>query len=193
MILFLKSGPVGKPTYFTVEEARAAAGDAVYRQSHEPTQEQLKSGDYPKKRIEWKGVTIAVENDVGTVRRGTNRHGVSWEVRMKFAYGELLDTCGVDGDPIDCFLGPMLEEAPNVYVVHARKVNNWDKYDEDKSMIGFMSEDDAKAAFLSSYDDPRFLGPVTTMPVAQFISKARATKGKPQMVKAVFFGERIPA
>jgi hypothetical protein len=159
----------------------------VYRRADEPTPEQLKSGEYPKRRMEWRGLTIAIENEAGHVRRGTNRDGVTWEIRMKFAYGEILGTRGVDGDPVDVFIGPMMDDAPMVYVVHARKVNRWDQYDEDKCMAGFMSEDDARAAFLSCYNDARFLGDVTAMPVEEFVAKVRATENRPAMIKALFF------
>lgn len=156
-----------------------------FRRIDDPTPEQLKSGDYPKKKRKWRSLTVALENEEGSVRRGTNRSGEDWEVRMKFAYGEIMDTEGVDGDPVDCFIGPD-PDAEFVYIVHARKYGKWDRYDEDKCMLDFSSEDDAKAAFLSCYNDPRFLGPVTTMPVDEFISKAKATKRKPQMIKTLF-------
>lgn len=165
---------------------RKAISMALYRSRGEPTPAQLKAGDYEKRKVAWKDQTLAIENEAGHVRRGTNRDGVTWEIRMKFAYGEILGSKGVDGDPVDCFLGPNMESATHVYVVHARKVNRWDQYDEDKCMLGFDSEEDAKAAFLSCYSDPRFLGDVTAMPVDEFVNKVRATKEKPAMIKAIF-------
>jgi hypothetical protein len=150
----------------------------------EPSQAQLRSGRYPKRRVQWKGLTLAIENEAGTYRRGRKPDGAEWETLMHFAYGEVLRTEGVDGDPVDVFLGPFMEVAPLVYVIHQRKVGAWDEYDEDKCMLGFMSEQDAIDAFLSSYDDPRFLGPITPMPVAEFVAKARATRTAPAMIKA---------
>lgn len=168
--------------------SRAAApadlndGDAR-RNPGEPSREQAEAGRYNKPRVEWRGLTIAVENPAGSVRRGTNRDGQPWEIRMRYDYGEIVGSMGVDGDPVDVFLGPNLD-APMVYVVHQRKVNRWDQYDEDKCMVGFDSEEDAKAAFLSCYTDPRFLGPVTAMPVDEFVAKVRATRAKAAMIKA---------
>ena len=158
----------------------------VRRNPGEPSYEQAEADTYKKPRIEWAGLTIAIENPAGSVRRGTNRHGVSWEIRMRFDYGEVLGSMGVDGDPVDIYMGPNLE-APMVYVVHQRKVGRWDEYDEDKCMVGFDCQADAEAAFLSNYNDPRFLGPVTAMPVAEFVTKVRATKTKPDMIKSVLF------
>lgn len=158
----------------------------VRRNPGEPSREQAEAGRYNKPRVEWQGLTIAIENPAGSMRRGTNRDGVSWEVRMLYDYGEVVGSMGVDGDPVDIYLGPN-PDAPMVYVVHQRKVNRWDEYDEDKVMAGFDSEVDAKAAFLSCYNDPRFLGPVTAMPVAEFVAKVRATREKPAMIKALVF------
>lgn len=133
----------------------------------------------------WKGVQIAIENPVGSVRRGYKPDGTMWQTHMVHAYGEISNTGGVDGDCVDCFVGPDPEGAEFVYVVHQKTVGNWSKYDEDKCMIGFPSLAAAKAAFLANYDDPRFLGPITTMPVDKFVEKVRATKDAPAMIKSI--------
>jgi len=156
----------------------------IRRNPGEPDAEQAAASTYNKPRIEWQGLTIAIENPAGSVRRGRNRHGVTWEVRMRFDYGEILGTLGVDGDPVDVILGPNMD-APVVYVVHQRRVNDWENYDEDKCCIGFDSQSDAEQAFLSNYNDPRFLGPITAMPVDEFVAKVRATRDKPAMIKAL--------
>lgn len=152
--------------------------------SDEPTRAQAAAGRYPKRLMPWKGLTFRIENEAGSVRRGTKPDGSPWETRMFFPYGEIARTEGVDGDPVDVFIGPFAETADTVFVVHQRRVDDWRRFDEDKCMIGFLTEDDAKAAFLQCYDDPRFLGPITAMPVAEFVEKARATKEKPKMIKA---------
>lgn len=159
----------------------------VRRNPGEPSPAQAKNDDYKKPRVTWRGLTIAIENPAGSVRCGKG-----WEVRMKFDYGEIVGSMGVDGDPVDIYLGPNLDDAPMVYVVHQRKNKDWDKYDEDKVMAGFLTEEDARQAFLSNYTDPRFLGPITAMPVDEFITKVRATKEKPAMIKAIlFFKSRV--
>lgn len=137
-------------------------------------------------RQKWRGLELAIENPVGSVRSGKKPDGTAWHTKMKHAYGEISGTNGVDGDPVDIFVGPDLD-APTVYVVHQRKVDDWDKYDEDKCMVGFPSEAAARDAFLANYDDPRFLGPITALPVDQFIAKVRATRDKPAMIKAILF------
>lgn len=158
---------------------------------NEPTKAQRDAGNYAKAKLSWRGMVISIENPAGSVRRGVDGSGQPWETRMLYDYGYLLGTEGVDGDHVDCFVGPNLD-APIVYVVHARKFGDWSAYDEDKCMIGFDSEEDARLAFLHSYNDPRFLGPVTAMPVEEFKAKVMATKERPAMVKSVVLIKSAP-
>ena len=153
------------------------------RTERHPSAAQIKAGNYTKRKVPWRGMTISVENEAGSTRSGTDPGGKRWSIRMKFAYGYLKLTEGVDGDHVDVYLGPDLDTAPNVYVVHQRKVNDWKAYDEDKAMLGFTSRRAAVKAFLANYTDRRFLGPVTVMPVDEFIEKARATFNQPRMIK----------
>jgi hypothetical protein len=182
-LLLIKAHPAIQAATRAAKPAELNEGD-IRRNPGEPSREQAEAGSYNKPRVKWQGLTIAIENPAGSVRRGTNRHGQSWEIRMPYDYGEVVGSMGVDGDPVDVFLGPNLE-APMVYVVHQRKVNRWDEYDEDKCMVGFDSEEDARAAFLACYNDPRFLGPITAMPVDEFVRKVRATRDRPAMIKAL--------
>lgn len=146
----------------------------------EVTPAQAESGNYRKRRVPWHGLEIAIENEPGTVRRGRG-----WETLMLYAYGYIVGSNGVDGDPVDVYLGPDPDTAPIVYVVHQRKYGDWSAFDEDKAMIGWASQQEAEQAYLQHYDDPRFLGPVTAMPVAEFVAKVRATKEKAAMIKAI--------
>ena len=148
-----------------------------------PTAAQLAAGNYPKRKLSYRGLTITVENEPGSVRRGKDRNGQSWETKMANAYGYVNGSMGVDGDHVDCFIGPD-DGAAMVYVVHQRKAGNWRAYDEDKAMIGFASEAEAVAAFKRHYNDARFLGPVTALPFDEFKTKVLATKEKPSMIKS---------
>lgn len=155
-----------------------------YHHAPMPTPAQAAAGNYKKPRRYWQGLEIAVENPVGSVREGVDRDGSRWQTRMVYDYGYVVGSMGVDGDPVDVYLGMSLD-APFVYVVHQRKAGAWDQYDEDKVMIGFTSEEEAVHAYLRHYDNPRFLGPVTAMPVAEFVQKVKATKDAPAMIKAL--------
>lgn len=150
------------------------------RNPGEPSPSQAEADTYKKPALKWRGLTIRIENPAGSVRRGHN-----WETRMKYDYGYVARSEGVDGDEVDVYIGPHADDAETVYVVHQRKYGKWDQYDEDKCMIGFLCQDDAEAAYLAHYDDPRFLGPVTAMPADEFIEKVRATKESPKMIKSM--------
>lgn len=183
LAVFTKAHPITQAAARGTPAPDLNDGD-VRRNPGEPSREQADADRYKKPVMKWNGLTIRIENPAGSVRRGKNRAGGTWEVRMKYDYGEISGSEGVDGDKVDVFVGPNLE-APMVYVVHQRQYGNWTEYDEDKCMIGFDSQEDAVAAFLTNYSDPRFLGPVTAMPVEEFKAKVRATKKKPAMIKSM--------
>lgn len=145
-----------------------------------PTPAQAEAGNYKKRRVSWAGLEIAIENPVGTVREGRG-----WRTKMQNAYGYICRSEGVDGDGVDVYLGPNMDGCAMVYVVHQRRAGDWKAYDEDKCMLGFDSEADARAAYLKHYDDERFLGPITAMPVDEFVAKVKATREKPAMIKAL--------
>lgn len=152
----------------------------------DPSPAQAASGDYPKLRQEWQGLTIAIEHPEGTVREGVDETGKHWRTVFRYAYGEILGTTGLDGDPVDVFIGSY-PDAPEVYIVQQMKRKQWDVADEQKCMINFASVEEAMAAYLGHYDDPRFFGGITAMPVDEFVAKVRATKDKPAMIKAILF------
>jgi hypothetical protein len=54
-------------------------------------------------------------------------------------------------------------------------------FDEQKVMLGFNSEAEAKAAYLKQYDRPRFFGSIVKMDIDAFKEKAFdiGNKGKP--------------
>jgi Inorganic Pyrophosphatase len=149
-----------------------------------PTPAQAAAGNYKKPRMKWNGLDINIENPAGTVREGTDETGAKWRTVFAHAYGEIAGTEGVDGDPVDVYMGPD-ESAPEVYIVRQMKRKKWDAYDEDKCFLGFKSMAAAKKAYLDHYDDPRFFGGIIAMPVAEFIKKVRATKEKPAMIKSM--------
>ena len=153
-----------------------------HRPWHEPTQAQKEAGNYRKPTLTlYFDLHIAIENPVGSVRHGIDPNGESWQTRMVYPYGYILGSRGVDGDGVDCYVGSN-PEAPMVYVIHQRKAGDWSAYDEDKAMLCFDSQADAERAYLLHYNDERFLGPITIMPVEKFKSKVFASNG--EMIKS---------
>jgi len=120
------------------------------------------------------GLEIAIENRKGSVRSGVGKDGKPWRTVMKHPYGYLKGTKGHDGEEVDVYVGPS-KDAPHAFVVHQNKEDG-KTYDEDKVMVGFKSEDLARKAYLKHYDDPKFLGPISKVPIERL--KALADSGK---------------
>ena len=152
-----------------------------------PTDAQKESGKYPKLPLKWHGLNIRIEHPEGTVREGVDETGKPWRTVFRYAYGEIRGTEGMDGDPVDVFIGQH-PGAHEVYIVQQMRRKAWSEQDEEKVMLNFASIDEAKTAYLEHYDDPRFFGGIRAMPVAEFIDKVKATKHAPGMVKAEVLG-----
>jgi hypothetical protein len=123
--------------------------------------------------INFQGLTISIENPEGSTREGTKPDGSPWQTKFFHPYGFIKHTLGVDGDEVDCFIGPN-PTSQNVYIIHQR-ING--KYDEDKVMLGFDDEEHARDAYLAHYDTQQRLGPITFMPFSQF-KEVLEEKGK---------------
>lgn len=131
-------------------------------------------------RMRWRGLDISIENAVGGRRQWYDPHnGESGETVMEYAYGYIRGTEAADGEHVDVYVGPDLD-APEVYVVHQNKAPDFDRYDEDKVMLGFPSADAAKAAYLRHYNDERFYGGMTATDAETFADRCRCgeIKGK---------------
>ena len=166
-----------------VAHAKDDGADDMQLHKSQPTPAQIEAGNYKKQHIRFQGLEISIENPAGSVRKGIDRDGHEWRTKMVHAYGYVRGSKGVDKDHVDCYIGPN-PDASHAYIVHQRKAGKWDQYDEDKVMLGFDTEAQAKAAYLKHYDDPRFLGPITTMPMDEFKRKVLATADHPKAIKA---------
>lgn len=112
-----------------------------------PTPAQMEAGNYRKGKVKVRGWTIAIENPKGSKRSGVDKDGKRWTTTMANDYGYILRTKAVDGDHLDVFLGPDPEHG-RIFVVD-QEIGG--KYDESKTMLGFPSAADAKAAYLANY------------------------------------------
>jgi hypothetical protein len=116
------------------------------------------------------GMDISIENKKGSIRNGTDKDGHDWSIKMNFDYGYIRGTVGRDKDHVDCYLGPNLD-VETVFIVHQNDPVTG-KYDEDKVMLGFETEEEAKKAYLSQYDRQGFMGDIATMDIDTFKKKA---------------------
>ncbi len=130
-------------------EIERAAGESAFG-SHgtTPTMAQCAAGNYKVGRVSVHGLRIAIEQQRNSYREGVGVDGKQWKSRMAAHYGYLIGTRGADGDGIDVFVGSC-PESESVFVIN-QFVGG--KFDEHKIMLGFSSEDEARRAYLNSYD-----------------------------------------
>lgn len=134
----------------------------------------------------FQGLPISIETKKGSVRSGKKPDGTPWSVTMPFDYGYIRGTMGVDGDHVDCFIGPN-PDAKFAYVIHQTKQDSSD-YDEDKVMLGWNTSDAAKKAYASAYDDGvGTMHSMTILPMSTFIEKVNKTgkQKRPGKIHAV--------
>lgn len=120
----------------------------------EPTEKQKAAGNYKKGHVSFGGYDFVVENPEGSVRRG-EADGRKWENKMNNTYGYILGKRGKDGDHLDMFINDA-QDLDNfdgkVYVID--QVNpKTGEFDEHKIMYGFDSEEAARDAYLSNYEE----------------------------------------
>ncbi len=106
------------------------------------------------------GIRIAVEVRAGDRRYWYDAAGQAKGSTLMLAhYGEIPGTLGLDGDPIDVFVGPA-PDAPRAWIVHQTNPRTG-AADEDKLIVGYPTKLAALAMYLQSYDSPAFFGGVT--------------------------------
>lgn len=147
------------------------------------------------KKYEFQGLPISIENRAGSTRSGVDPDGHEWETTMKYDYGYIRLTEGVDGDHLDCYVGSN-KETDTVFIVHQ---NNPDtgKYDEDKVFLGFDNAVQVEKVFKEHYDSDKFFGAMTQMPMEQFkkFVDDKRNRGKvaafdPKLTKTVKIGNK---
>lgn len=114
-----------------------------------PTEAQKKAGNYAMGHIVINGMEITIENPKGSYRKGKDKNGKEWRHLMHNDYGYFTKSKGYDGDAVDVFIGPDIDDYDKVYVVDQNSSKR--EFDESKVMLGFKSKKEAKAAYLSNY------------------------------------------
>jgi hypothetical protein len=125
-------------------------------------------------KLDFQGLPIALEHTAGSIRRGVDKDGHPWKTVFRYAYGYIEGTKGADGEGLDVFLGPNVN-ADTAFVVHQKKPETG-KYDEDKVMLGFDEEDEAKQAYLDHYDNPKFfdsIHPISMDDLREMVDKKK--------------------
>jgi hypothetical protein len=125
------------------------------------------------------GMDISIENKKGSVRKGVDKDNHEWSIKMGMDYGYIRGTVGCDKDHLDAYVGPN-PESEMVYIINQNDPVTGG-FDEQKVMLGFDSEAEAKVAYLKQYDRPGFFGNIVEMDIDTFKEEAfnPANKGKP--------------
>lgn len=117
-----------------------------------PTPAQAEAENYKKGRVTISGLPIAIECPRGSYRCGCDANGKEWRSLMPAHYGHFAGRDhqkGADGDGVDVFVGP-IPGAKQVWVINQTNADG--SFDESKVLLGFPSEDAAKAAYFGSYE-----------------------------------------
>ena len=147
-------------------DVQAALAAAEAETNTDPTEAQKEAGNYKKGHVRIDGYNVTIENPKGSVRRGTDASGKQWEQEMHNTYGYIRGTEGVDGDHIDVFFSDDPSQG-DVFVVD--QVNKDGSFDEHKVMYGFSSEEEARKAYLSNYEEGwQGLGEITHVTKEEF-------------------------
>jgi hypothetical protein len=163
-------------------DAKQKLGDVVeavhaLAVASENLKKSLTYSGYPlQDRAKVHGMDISIENEKGSTRSGTDKDGHEWHTKMNYDYGYIRGTVGVDKDHLDAYIGPN-PESEMVYIVNQNDPVTGN-FDEQKVMLGFNSEEGAKAAYLKQYDRPGFFGNIVKMDIDTFKEKAFDVRNK---------------
>ena len=145
----------------------------------EPTPAQKEAGNYKVGKARLLGMDVSIENPKGSIRKGQNAQGKTWETEMVAHYGYLKGTEAIDGDHVDVFLSDRAEdETLPIHVVDQIDPETG-KYDEPKVMIGYENEAEASEAYLANYDKNwKGLGAITAMDPEKFKEWVQSANAK---------------
>lgn len=129
-------------------------------------------------RKDFQGFKIAVENPAGTLRHWKDADGNDrGTTSMRNDYGFFEDHLGSDGEELDAYLGPD-ETAKDIHVIRQMKRPDYEKFDENKVVLGATSAEHAKEIYLAHRDDgDQAFGGMTTLPMAIFKKKLKTRTG----------------
>lgn len=132
------------------------------------------------RRLKFRNLDISVETDKGAFRKWYDPHNKEHgETKMLYPYGYIRRSKGMDGDHVDCFVGPD-EDATEVYIITTNKAPEFKVADEQKCMLGFDSAEQAKKIFQAHYTKPGFFRSLVALPYEEFETKVLATKDSEQ-------------
>ena len=128
----------------------------------DPTDAQRAAGNFQMGHVRIAGLDVTIEYPQGSVRRGTSKDGQTWQREMHAHYGYVLGTEGADKEHVDVFVGPY-HLSPRAFIVD--QVDASGKWDEHKVLLGYMSRDEARAAYARHFPPGFKVGPIKELSV----------------------------
>ena len=115
------------------------------------------------------GLKIVVEIHAGDTRTWIMPDGSTRSAPMLYDYGYVDGVIGADGEDVDVYLGPDVgDDLSTVYVVDQLRAPDFKELDEQKLMLGWSDVTMARDAYQAQYQDPRFFGGITAIPMREF-------------------------
>jgi hypothetical protein len=141
-----------------------------------PTPAQAEAGNYAHGHLRMLGFDVSIENPKDSIRRGTDKSGKAWEVKLKHSYGYIRGTTGADDDHLDCFIGDH-PESELIFVID-QHIDG--EFDEHKLVFGAVSEEDAREVYLSNYEKGwkglKHITPLTKAQLRSWVDNGDQTK-----------------
>lgn len=121
-----------------------------------------------QKHIDFFGMPVCVEIVKGGVKYSTTRDGEPWQKTLKCDYGYFDGVSGGDGEFLDCYIGPALEEPScNVFIIKQMSPDG-NNFDEHKIMIGFSDMAYAKEVYLQHCHTEKCFGGIKQTSLDEF-------------------------
>ena len=161
--------------------------DSAYYQKLKQVEKEASAPEHKLQgHVTHQGLSLAIENRAGSVRKGVDPDGKKWRTIFKHPYGYIKGTEGNDGEEIDAYIGPN-DKAPHAFVVHQKHLTTG-KHDEDKVMLGFDSKAEARSAYLEHYNKvgPKLLGPISTLTVDELKRKLEEKRKHTKLAMASY-------
>lgn len=179
MIRLKKATSTGVHTTLYIDKIANQAATSEKNQLSEPSQNQIKAGNYKKGHINLHGMRIAIENPAGSKRKGVDKNGKPWQAKLAYHYGYIKSSIGRDKDCVDVFLGPRSSD-PGMPVIVINQVDpHTGKFDEHKVMIGFDGWKEACEGYLRNYKSGwNGIGSIKVMDLPEFKKWIRSGKTK---------------
>ncbi len=118
--------------------------------------------------IHFNGIPIEIENKKGSIRKGKEKNGKPWSIKMNADYGRIPLTKDGTGEMYDVYIGDN-NDSKLIFIIKQLKPET-KEFDEMKYMVGFDSKEDAIKLYKSQYNKPGFFGGIKEIQFDEFKS-----------------------